>query len=680
MLDLPECGADVYWHHILTEILCLVYTVDGASYVWRPGDPIDHLAALACDPNVIFVSHGPFEQIGWAAKMVPEYGFPPLSIERWHDTMAACAWQAKPLALEKLAPAIRLPIEKDTEGRKHTLDMSKPMTKAGAARSGIVYQPGTLDRSPAAINRTIVYCRRDVDVEAMAHGRLGYPSAYERRVWELDQKINQRGVRIDQAFVRKAIEVVEKASRRLAAEFEILTGGLAPTQRDKLIGWCASQGVRLDNLQKEYLSRLLGGSIDDDPDELPAAEDYGLVPEEGDALPCLPDGVRRALQIRQTLGSASIAKLPRMLACCGAGSRARYILQYHAAGTGRWGGRLFQPQNFPRGSLRLGAAPVAGEQDKRKAPPVDMVVAAIMSGSPDVVEMILGAPAIECVVSSLRHAIVAEPGNVLLSGDFAGIEMRIVLALAGQYDKTELLATGKDVYIDMAGQIYRRPVSKDDIAERTIGKNTVLGCGFGMGHKTFRARYCKDQTPEFAKGVIDAYRKQWAPKVPDLWKGLERAALEAVQTGRETHSYGITYKKSQGALHALLPSGQILWYNEPALTSRAMPWDATDVRLSWKYRAFKQGQWKEIHAWGGLLTENVVQALARGLLVDSMYRLEREGFPLVMTVHDEDVSEVPRARADEEAFKQIMAEVPAWAAPIRVPVNVEGWQGERYRK
>jgi DNA polymerase bacteriophage-type len=524
------------------------------------------------------------------------------------------------------------------------------------------------ERTPEVMQRISDYCAKDVEIETRLRHKLGLlseQSPHERGVWTLDQKINQRGVRIDLDFVRQAQAVVDRATVPLLAEFRDLTGGVNPTQRDKVMAWCAGQGVQLDSLRKEYLTELLGAE-EEDTDVTAGYESLsGDDEQDGDGVPkaagSLPPGLRRVLGIRQMLGSASIKKLARMRACVGPDGRARGLLQYHAAGTGRWGGRLFQPQNFPRGALKCSP---------------DDAVDAIMSGDPEYVEMMLGLPAIEAVSSSLRHALIPDPGKVFCVGDFAGIEMRVVLALAGQHDKCDLLATGKDVYLDMANDIYnRRDLTKADIAERTIGKNTVLGCGFGMGPSKFHDRYCPKQPVEFAEQVVMSYRKQWAPKVPPLWYGLEAAALRGVTLGYG-EAYGVAYRKVDGWLVAELPSGwQRIWYPEPRPFH-----DVAFDKNAWFYSAYKGGKLSHAKAYGGLLTENTVQGLARGLLVASMMRLERNNYPIVLTVHDEAVCEVDEAKADVHEFEQLMAEPTQWAREIGIPIAVEAWQGDRYRK
>jgi DNA polymerase len=658
--DLRKCGAARYSEDPTTEILCLVFYVGGVASGcggwWVPGGNEDYLRELVADPTMIFVSHASFEQFIWKNIMVPQYGFPPLPPERWHDTQAVCAWKSLPLSLDAVSRVLRLQTQKDKVGSRLTIGLSKPDKKTGM-----------LDRSPETLARVVEYCKTDVAGELELHKRIGYLSPAERKIWLKDQEINQRGVRLDLDFISAAQSVVDKASVPLLAEFRALTGGLNPGQNAKVIEWCAGNGVELDNLQKGYLTEVLGGDdggLDDLAGGEPGDEGSGaaeLLPPE------LPVSVRRVLTIRSQLASASVKKLGAMRACVCDNGRAHGLLQYHAAGTGRWGGRILQPQNFPRGSLKV----------DDKAPSPETVVSAILTGDPEYVEAVLDAPAIECVASALRHALIPDPGKVFLAGDFAGIEMRVVLALAGQHDKTALLATGKDVYLDMANSIYNRDdLTKADIAERTIGKNTVLGCGFQMGYAKFHERYCPKQSYLFAVDVVDAYRTTWAPLVPELWQAMKDAVLYLIAYNRPSDPYGCAFRREGEWMTVTLPSGwQKLWYYAPAMRDRG-----DEYGMSPSYMAMKNGQWKSVFLYGGILTENIVQALARGLMVEAMFRLEKEGFPIVLTVHDEIVCEVEAGRADVKAFEQIMAEPTKWSRELQIPIAVEAWQGERYRK
>lgn len=314
-------------------------------------------------------------------------------------------------------------------------------------------------------------------------------------------------------------------------------------------------------------------------------------------------------------------------------------------------------------------------------PNVEAVVGAIMTGDYQYVEAVLGMGAVEVVVGALRHAIVASPGKLLCVGDFAGIEARIVLALAGQHDKTALMASGADVYCDMATQIFGRPINKkNDPEERQFGKNSVLGCGFGMGWAKFQLRYARKHPEAFCRRIIDAYRKEWAPGVPKVWYGLEDAAVKTVKTGRPQEAYGVEYRLEDGWLTARLPSGRKIYYYGPQPYTTHVPWDPDLLKDAYRYRAQKMGRWISVDAYGGICTENVVQALARDLMVHAMFICERENMPIVLTVHDEIVTEPNAGQSAPKMLQQIMEDRPRWAVEMQVPVAAECWHGDRYKK
>ena len=646
-VDLKEVGAWRYSEDVTTEILCVSYSFDGSVRTWVPGGDPGFLIKLSHDPQYLFVAHNAaFEKAIWRNIMVPLYGFPDIPNPRWDDTLAACAMRAIPLDLDRAVLALRLPNRKDKEGSAFTKKLSKPNRK------------GFYDRSEESLAKVYAYCEQDVLAESDLRKCLGQLPNGERNVWLLDQRINERGVLLDLPFIAAAQLVVDRASVPLVEEFTQITGVL-PTQTARFKAWIEDQGVYIDSLNKEAVAALLG---EDDEDEQTEVAETEIT---------LPENVHRALSIRSLVGSASIKKLRRMQACVNQDGRARGLLQYHGASPGRWSGRLLQPQNFPRGTVK--------NANGDKFDP-EVLVSAIMSGDPATVELLIG-PAVESVVSSLRHAIIAAPGRVLLSGDFAGVEARLVLAASGQHNKTELMATGQDVYCDMAQSIYHRPIDKKkDPEERQTGKNTVLGLGFGMGWKKFKIKYGQKLTEDFCQSIIKTYREEWAPCVPKMWWGLEEAALGAVKTGQAHEAYGVLYQMEDKWLTARLPSGRGLWYFNPQVVRRAMPWDDTDIRMGWTYQQMKTGQFKTIDAFGGLLTENVIQGLARDLMVEAMFKLEKNGFPIILTVHDEIVCEPLKEDADEKAFAEIMCEMPQWAKNIQMPVAVETWCGERYRK
>lgn len=659
--DLKKAGAWRYAEDPTTNILCLaVWFGEGDEVLWFPGEPCPpKIAAAIADPAMFFVAHNAdFEKAHWVRHMVEIYGWEPLPGKRWHDTAARAANINLPRGLDKVLQALNGPLEKDMEGNKLTIGLSRINAKTGMMP----------EITPAILKRVGEYCLGDVRGQAWLAKRIGWLDPGERTTYLLDQEINERGLRLDMPLVRQMQRIVDEASKPLAEEFKQLTGGLKMTQVAKVHDWMLGHGVYLPDMTKDTLASALGETDEGEYVELDERLNVQLPPD-----------VRRALRIRQLIGSSSIKKLGSMESCVCSDGRARGLLLYHGAGPGRWTGRLLQPQNFPRGSL--GEAGVD----------VDALVATLMTGDHEYVASCYG-PAVETVVSSLRHTICADPGNALVAGDYASIEARLVLAMAGQHDKTALMASGADVYVDMALGIYDMPrfdvtdkekvkaFKIEHLEKRQVGKNTILGCGFQMGAPKFHDRYCPDQPTEFAEKVIKTYRNDWAPCVPKMWYGLQEAAIRAVWDGRAQEAYGVVYQLEDAWLTARLPSGRKLWYFSPRKTRRAMPWDADDVRPGFSYLVWKNGQRRVVDAYGGLLTENVVQGTARDLLRDAMVICRKQNLPMVLTVHDELVLEQAERDADPKVLQQIMEDIPAWAKALKVPVESEVWAATRYKK
>jgi DNA polymerase len=540
------------------------------------------------------------------------------------------------------------------------------------------------------------YCAQDIRTELALHKRIRGLGSSERRVWLLDQKINERGVRLDMAFVSAAQVVCDRASEPLRNNFRKLTG-LQKVMSPMFKDWLIYNGVQfpkdkdgnLDtSLDKEHIKKLFPeGTDEEEADDTLADtdEDY-----EEEAKIVLPKVCREPLQIRRILGSASIKKLAAMPLCCASDGRAHGLLQYHGAGPGRWSGRLLQPHNFPRPSLKISKGFDGNGKEIFEGHDPEQLVAAILTRDAEYVRACFGEP-IEAVASGLRHTLVAAPGYTFEVGDFSTIEARIVLALAGAHSALAVITDkDRDVYCEMAANIFGCPAPRGkaeikafkeaELEKRQTGKNTVLGCGFQMGAKKFRSRYAQDKPLEFAQRCIAAYRNDFAPEVPKLWEALGQAATKTVWDRHSHEAYGIVYRMEDGFLTAHLPSDRKLWYYDPQPVRKAMPWDATDIRPAFEYSAWKMGQWKRISGYGGLCTENVVQGLARDLLVNGMFNSEADGHKVVLTVHDEMICEVSEREASEKLIAQYMEDVPQWAKQLGIPVNTECWVGARYRK
>lgn len=291
------------------------------------------------------------------------------------------------------------------------------------------------------------------------------------------------------------------------------------------------------------------------------------------------------------------------------------------------------------------------------------------------------------LTKALRPMLTAGPGNVLLCADFASIEARVLAWVARQDDLVEAFRNGAKIYHDMGAVIFNRPAGEiikpsDDY---TVSKNTVLGCGFNMGPKRFREQL-KEQagveiSEELAERAVKAYRARY-PRIPEYWRDVNDGALSAVERPGEIQKVGVVKFVKRGAyLWITLPAGRSLAYAEPTIVERPVPWGGTKPAVEFSgVNAFNH-QWERMALYGGLITENIVQGIARDLMEDAAARTEAAGYPTVLTVHDECVSEIKSDLNDEKKFEhflELMKVVPTWAAGC--PVDAEGWVGLRYRK
>jgi len=287
--------------------------------------------------------------------------------------------------------------------------------------------------------------------------------------------------------------------------------------------------------------------------------------------------------------------------------------------------------------------------------------------------------------SLLRSAIIPKKGSVLNVADYAAIEARVLFWVAKHQDGVRAFAENRPIYEEMALDIYGlKDVADVTPSQRFYGKSAVLGCGYGMGHAKFQAeckRFGQMISEEFSFQVIQAYRRKHAP-VPTLWGVLEKAAIAAVESGskRYTVNYTTWYVRN-GFLWCELPSGRALAYADPSVRYVTPKWGG-DKRPTLFHMGVnsKTKKWEEQKTWGGTLTENVVQAISRDIMVDAMLRIDAAGpWQIVLSVHDEVVAERNKKLGGSIAeFIQLMEIVPEWAKGC--PIKVEGWEGDRYRK
>jgi DNA polymerase len=652
--DLNKIGAWKYAQDFSTMALCLSIKVvtDG-----KPGkarcipegklhglDP--ELVALAKDPSVIFVAHNAsFEQAIWKFQMVP-LGYPELPPERWHDTLAVAAMRGLPLGLDALCKALDLPVEKDMEGHRLMMIMCKPDKNGGWS------QHNTYN-----LERLYRYCNGDVEAQYGVYIALKGLGPSERAVWIADQKVQQRGVLIDKPFVEACMDVLEQVRVPMTERFVALTG-VKPTQRAKILEWINANGIPLNDTKKETLDAVLDPNDEFTIDDVPVT---------------IPPNVLEAIELRRSLSSSSVSKLQRMIDCMPYDGRIRYTTQYHVARTGRDGGRLIQIQNFPRGSI--------GDHEGVTA---ETLAGAILTRDMREVQKLWGPDVYSAVVSSLRSCIVPSPGKVIVAGDFAAVEARNLLSMAGQHDRVEQMHNGLDVYSETASMIYGRPINRKlatDAREGHIGKSTVLGSGYGLGYNGFQNRFAPKEPFELAKRAIDTYRNEFAPKVPKFWYGLFDASVKAVWCSHgKAYSYeGVEFRREPNDFLSMrLPSGRKLWYHRPRRATTQTP--AGDDKPAWTFLSYQGKKCRRHLAWHGLVTADCIQGSARDLMTEAMLRAENAGLTTIFKVHDELVFEEVDRPDICDVVKQVMEDISPWARERKFRVKAEVEKMNRYRK
>lgn len=693
-VDIRKTGASRYARDESTEVLCLAYSSFGEIKLWKPGDPDPYDLFKAIESGQLIEAHNVgFERDVWLHVCVKSMGWPPIPEEQWRCSMAACCRLALPRSLGQAADALKLKVTKDAAGSRVMLQLCKP-------RKATKNDPSEWDNTPSKFQRLYEYCIQDVLTEQAISQSIPGLTAFELSVWQLDQRTNNRGIQIDVSAIEHALACVDLALSVAKAELSQITNGSvgSPNETSRLLKWVRGQGVDMKDLTKQTVSELL------------ATED-------------LPTPVRRTLQIRQSTSRSSTAKLRSMLDRCDEDGRIRGNLVYHGASTGRWAGSGVQIHNFPRGSLSLSE--------------IDLVHKVLPLRDIDGIDCLLGPP-MDVISSALRSFLISAPGHRLLVGDFAQIEARVAAWLVGETELLEGFRSGEDVYKPMAAKIYSKPVEDVTKNERQLGKVAVLGCQYGLGVKGFQSSV-KTQagmtvTNQFAKQAVATYRSA-NPKIKEIWRNLNLNAVNVVLTGKERSLNGLTIRKSNKTLQIELPSGRSLHYWYPSLKTVRAPWsigfggelvlenhiaaeevgvEILEVLSNDRYRCRVPGEvykwvtanaveydltplepqyidqieyysvhsqsrkWIPTRTYGGMLFENIVQAIARDFLAEAMLRLDKAGYASIGTVHDEVICEMPEGVGSLKEFDKLLREVPAWGEGC--PIDTEVFESGRYRK
>jgi DNA polymerase len=569
-----------------------------------------------------------------------------IPIEKIVDTMVLALQHGLPASLGQLCDVLNVPTDKakDKAGKKLIHLFTKPCPKNWKLRRA------TRETHADEWKAFIEYARLDVDAMRDVHGRLPHwnDTNYERNLWWVDQRINDRGIAVDLDFARSALRAFDRASRTLASRAAHLTGGsvTSATQRQRLLDhFKDTLNFEPEDLTRATLGNLLSGDLD---------------PQ-----------VRELLEIRQQAAATSPAKYTVLLNGTSRDGRLRGLIQFcGAARTGRDAGRLFQPQNLPR------------SPDWFDDVVQETTVAAFKADCEDIIWDNVS----ERCAFGVRGALVAPIGKKLVIADLSNIEGRVLAWLAGEnwkiaafkaYDRGD----GHDLYKVTAGRILDKDPGDVTKTERQLqGKVPELAGGYQGGVGAYRkmgGAVFDAMSDEAIQEIVTAWRRAH-PRTRSLWYDMEAAAREAINNLGE--SFGVrdlltfdVKPDTQGIawLRMRLPSGRYLCYPRPEVSDSG---SITHEGMNQYTR-----KWERLDTYGGKLTENAVQAIARDVFMTGMLRAEVDGFDVCIRVHDELVCETPdNPTYTKEGLAELMSTNPSWSAGL--PLSAAGFETLRYRK
>ena len=428
-----DCGAYVYSQHPSTEILCLAYAIDdGPVIVLTPDDLGEIMPDLleVLKTGGVFIAHNSFfESCIWNNILVKKYGWPKIPINQFRCTMAKSLARSLPRSLKDVGKALNAPILKSDEGYRTMIKLCKPKSD------------GTRYESPEDLQKLYDYCAQDVEAERCIDEMIPDLIPAEQTIWYLDQLINGRGLYVDTDAIQKAISISESYAESVKAIVEDVSGGALDgvSRRMAVLEWCRNSGVVITGYTKADVKTTLEN-------------------------PNLPEAVRTVLEAKLQLGKTSVTKYTTMRDSCSQDNRIRDLFIYHGASTGRWAGKLIQIQNLPKGTVKDTDTAI---QIMKQSTPAEFEIF-----YPDVMD---------ALSSCIRGMIIAAPGHQLMVADYAAIEARVVMWLAGEeYGLKQFrefdAGIGEEPYIIMAQNIYQRDDIPKKGLERQLGKTAILGC------------------------------------------------------------------------------------------------------------------------------------------------------------------------------------------------------------
>jgi len=635
-IDLRTSGVFAYTEANDFEILLFAYAfddeevqiIDLAQGEELPNEIIEALT----DPSIIKTAfNAQFERTCLSKHLNIE-----MLPEQWRCSQVHSLTLGLPISLAGVAKCLKLETQKMDEGKALIRYFSIPCkpTKANGSRTRNLPHHDLIKWETFK-----EYCKRDVEVEREIRKKLeNFPMEYkELKLWFIDQEINGYGVKIDKEIVENAIKCDEAYQEKLYEEAVKLTGLDNPNSPLQLRKWLEDEtGLEVDSLTKDLVSDLLSKDIS--------------------------SKAKRVLELRQDMSKTSVKKYEAMKRSMCEDERIRGLLQYYGASTGRWAGRLVQVQNLPRNNMN----------------DLDLARNLLLEGNFDALELLFDS--VPDVLSQLiRTAFIPSNNHRFIVSDFSAIEARVIAWLAGEKWRMDVFNSHGKIYEASAAEMFKVPIEEihKDSPLRQKGKISELALGYQGSVGALKSMGALDMGLEEdeLKPLVDTWRRS-NPNIVKLWWDVEAAAIRAVKERVVVNmQYGLKFSYKSGILFITLPSGRSLAYVRPRIE--------IDERFN-KDKLTHEGimpgtrKWGRVDTYGGKLTENIIQAVARDCLAESIFRLHKAGYKIAFHVHDEVVLDVPKDKGSLKEVEEIMGLPIDWAPGL--PLRAEGFETEYYKK
>ena len=547
----------------------------------------------------------------------------------WKCTMIWSATLGLPLSLEGVGAVLELDKQKLSEGKNLIKYFCVPCTptkvNGGRTRNRHFHDKEKWEQFKS-------YNKRDVEVEMGIQAKLSkFPVSED--IWDefyLDQEINDRGIAIDPVLVESAIKLDTGVKASLMQKLTEITGLENPNSVLQMRNWLSEHGLEMESLGKKEVAK---------------------------ALKTASDELVEVLTLRQQLSKSSVKKYTAMKNAACTDNRERGMFRYYGANrTGRFAGRLVQLQNLPQNHL----------------PDLADARALVKSGNVDALE-ILYEDIPDTLSQLIRTAFVPQNNNKFIVADFSAIEARVLAWLAGEKWRIKVFEEGKDIYCSSASQMFGVPVEKHGVNSelRQKGKIAELALGYGGSVGALKAMGALDMglTEEELQPLVDAWRNS-NPMITSLWWNVDRAVKTCIKQRIDTKTHGIKFSWKSGFLFIELPSGRKIAYVKPRMGENKFGGESVTYEGVGTTK-----KWERLESYGPKFVENIIQGIARDILVYAMKTLRN--CEIVAHVHDEIIIEADKRMSLEVVCEQ-MGRTPPWASGLIL--RADGYECEFYKK